>query len=96
MTTVAWSDQLQVLAARMGERVAVSDGQGQQLSYAQLSHLEHQLAHALLKRGLAPGQAIGVWLPNSLDAVSCAYGIRLMGGAETPLSWSLTDDEFSW
>lgn len=96
MTTVAWSDQLQVLAARMGQHVAVSDGQGQQLSYRQLNQLAHHLAHALLKRRLTSGQAIGVWLPNSLDAVCCAYGIRLMGAAETPLSWSLTDDELSW
>jgi len=96
MPTVAWSDALHALAARMGERVAVTDGQGQQLRYTQLSRQAHQIAHALLARGMASGQAIGVWLPNGLDAVRCAYGIRLMGGAETPLSWSLTDDEMVW
>lgn len=35
MQTVAWSDQLKVLAARMGGDRAVTDGQGQSLSYAQ-------------------------------------------------------------
>jgi O-succinylbenzoic acid--CoA ligase len=96
MPTVAWSDQLQVLATRMGHKIAVTDGQGHQLSYAQLSQDAHSIAHGLLARGLVSGHAIGVWLPNSLDAVRCAFGIRLMGGAETPLSWSLTDDEFQW
>jgi acyl-CoA synthetase (AMP-forming)/AMP-acid ligase II len=80
----------------MGQQIAVTDGHGQQLSYAQLSKDGHTIAHGLLARGLGSGQAIGVWLPNSLDAVRCAFGIRLMGGAETPLSWSLTDDEFQW
>ncbi|WP_297727972.1 AMP-binding protein, partial [Limnohabitans sp. Rim8] len=96
MASIAWSDQLLVLAARLGHAVAVTDGQGQTLSFAQLSRQSHQLAHSLLKQGISSGQSVGVWLPNSLDAVLCAYGIRLMGAAETPLSWSLSPQEFQW
>ena len=96
MASIAWSDQLLVLAARLGHAVAVTDGQGQTLSFAQLSRQSHQLAHSLLKQGISSGQSVGVWLPNSLDAVLCAYGIRLMGAAETPLSWSLAPQEFQW
>lgn len=96
MHTIAWSDQLRVLAARMGSATAVTDDQGHSLSYAQLSQQAHQCAQALLARGFTSGQSIGVWLPNSLDAVRCAYAIRLMGGAETPLSWSLTEPELQW
>jgi acyl-CoA synthetase (AMP-forming)/AMP-acid ligase II len=91
MQTVAWSDQLNVLAARMANNTAVTDGQGQSLSYTHLSHLAHQCAALLSNRGFASSQSIGVWLPNCLDAVCWAYGIRLMGGAETPLSWSLSE-----
>lgn len=96
MASIAWSDQLLVLAARLGHAVAVTDGQGQTLSFAQLSRQSHQLAHSLLKQGISSGQSVGVWLPNSLDAVLCAYGIRLLGAAETPLSWSLSPQEFQW
>ena len=84
------------MAQRHGDRPAVTDGEGQSLSHAQLSLHAHQIAHALLQRGLQPGQAVGVWLPNSLDAVRCAYGIRMMGAAETPMSGSLTREEFDW
>lgn len=96
MQTVAWSDQLNVLAARMANNTAVTDGQGQSLSYTQLSHLAHRCAALLSNRGFASSQSIGVWLPNCLDAVCWAYGIRLMGGAETPLSWSLSESELQW
>jgi len=96
MQAVAWSDQLTVLAGRMGSAPAVTDAWGQSLSYAQLSARAHHIASALRAMGLISGQSIGVWLPNSLDAVCSAYGIRLMGGAETPLSWSLTDSELQW
>jgi len=96
MQTVAWSDQLNVLAARMANNTAVTDGQGQSLSYTHLSHLAHRCAALLSNRGFASSQSIGVWLPNCLDAVCWAYGIRLMGGAETPLSWSLSESELQW
>ena len=93
---IAWSDHLQVLAAKMGHAVAVTDGDGQTLGYGQLCLESHQLARSLVKKGVSTGQSVGVWLPNSLDAVRCAYGIRLMGAAETPLSWSLSPQEFHW
>lgn len=96
MQTVAWSDQLKVLADRMGSAPAVTDATGECMTYAQLSVQSHRLACALQAIGLTPGQSIGVWLSNGLDAVRCAYGIRLMGGAETPLSWSMTDAELKW
>jgi O-succinylbenzoic acid--CoA ligase len=96
MQEIAWSEQLRVLAARMGDAVAVTDGLGQSLSYAQLSQQAHALAQGLIERGFVTGQSVGVWLPNSLDAVRCAYGIRLMGAAETPLSWTLTASELQW
>ena len=96
MQEIAWSEQLRVLAARMGDAVAVTDGLGPSLSYAQLSQQAHALAQGLIEKGFVSGQSVGVWLPNSLDAVCCAYGIRLMGAAETPLSWTLTASEFQW
>jgi len=96
MQTVAWSDQLKVMAARMGNITAVTDGQGNSLSYAQLSQQAHHLAEVLSAKGFDSSHSIGVWLPNGLDAVCCAYGIRLMGGAETPLSWTLSESELQW
>lgn len=93
---VPWSSQLQTLAACHGPQLAVADASGQSLTYAELCRHAHQIAQALLALGLSPGQAVGVWLPNSLDAVRCAFGIRLLGAAETPLSGSLSPAEFEW
>lgn len=96
-TPVAWSDALRVLARRFGGLPAVGDGgAGERLTYAGLCARAHALAERLDAAAIAPGTAVATLLPNGPDAVWAAYGVRLTGAAETPLSWTYTDDEIAW
>ncbi|MFZ2737764.1 MAG: class I adenylate-forming enzyme family protein [Burkholderiaceae bacterium] len=94
--TVAWSENLRLLADRYGDSPAVFDGLNQRLSYRQLSERAHGLAVNLIKHGIKPGQALASLLPNGIDAVWVAYGIRLTGATEVPMSWSYTSEEIAW
>ncbi len=93
---IPWSDSLCRLAERFGAAVAVSDGAGSQLTYQQLSDKAHTLATRLHGLGIQAGQPVGTLLPNRPEAVWVSYGIRLSGAAETPLSWTSTQDEIQW
>ena len=95
-TTVAWSENLRALADRHGDLPAVFDGLSQRLSYLQLSARAHGLAAHLIQSGVRPGQPVASLLPNGIDAVWVAYGIRLTGATEVPLSWSYTAEEIAW
>jgi len=93
---VSWSHSLHTLAQRFGDDVAAIDGQGIELTYAELNRRAHALAAVLLERGLTTGEPVATLMPNAIDAVWVSYGVRLAGACETPLSWSYTQDEIDW
>lgn len=92
---IAWSAELLTLSARFGEARAVSDAHAS-ISYAGLARQAHALAWRLRERGIAPGQPVGTFLPNSVAAVWSSYGVTLAGACETPLSWTYTEAEIQW
>ena len=92
---VPWSSDLRMLAARFGDATAVHDGRVR-LSYAMLSARAHALAARLLAAGVKPGEPVATLLPNGVPAVWASYGTKLSGAAETPLSWSYTQEEIAW
>ena len=47
-------------AARVPRRPAVADGE-QLLTYSELDELSSKVARALLARGVAPGDRVGIW-----------------------------------
>jgi acyl-CoA synthetase (AMP-forming)/AMP-acid ligase II len=96
MKQIPWSASLRVLAARFGDAPAVTDQYGGVLSYRALSERAHALAELLAQRGAGPGTPVAILLPNCIDAVWVAYGVRLAGAAEAPLSWGYTNDEIAW
>ena len=85
-----------MLAKRFGDRPAVIDSLGKTLSFDRLNTSAHTVANALIALGITPGQSAASLLPNSIEAVSTSYGIRLCGAAETPLSWGYTLEEILW
>lgn len=93
---ISWSYSLRVLSARFGHRPAVMDRDHRALSYLHLNQYAHTLAAYLVALGIRPGQAVASLLPNSIEAVWVSYGIRLSGGAETPLNSGYTLDEIKW
>jgi long-chain acyl-CoA synthetase len=79
-------------ALRYGGKVAVVCD-GHRLTFAQLEQRAHQLANALLARGLGPGDRVIVYLPNGIELVEAMAGILKMGGLIVPLSTRLTAGE---
>ena len=68
------------MAQRQGEREAlVSRHQGVRLSYTQLLAKARQLASALLRSGLQPGDRVGIWAHNHAEWVYMQLGTALAG-----------------
>ncbi len=95
MTPIPWSSALRMLAARFGDYPAISGG-AQPLSYRELCARAHCLAARLQQDGVAAGMPVATLLPNGTAAVWAAYGIRLIGAAETPMSYGHTAEEIAW
>jgi amino acid adenylation domain-containing protein len=71
-------------AARRPQRPAVASG-GSELSYSELDRLSTQVAHALLRRGVAPGDRVAILVSKSATAVIGLYGALKAGACYVPL-----------
>jgi len=73
-------DNLAATAARLPEHEAlVERASGRRWSYRELDAWAHEVARALLARGLRPGDRVGIWSPNCAEWVAVQYGTALMG-----------------
>jgi long-chain acyl-CoA synthetase len=82
-------------AARDPRRVALKlDGLA--LSYAQLDEATTRLAGWLGRRGLAPGDRVGIMLPNLPHFAVCYYGVLRAGGVVVPVSVLLKRSEVAF
>ncbi|MER5768620.1 class I adenylate-forming enzyme family protein [Streptomyces sp. NPDC001985] len=66
-------------------RTALIDGEVR-LTFAELYERALSVAQGLRERGLAPGEAVGLHLPNSIWFTVSYYGVLLAGGAVVPLN----------
>jgi amino acid adenylation domain-containing protein len=71
------------VASRHPDRTAVLDAGGE-LTYAELDHRTNQLAGILSAAGCGPEQAVGVFLPRTVDLVVAIIGILKAGGVYVP------------
>jgi amino acid adenylation domain-containing protein len=71
-------------AARASQRPAVAAGE-RLLTYAELDRLSNQVARALLARGVAPGDRVGILAPKSAAAVVAVFGALKAGACYVPL-----------
>ena len=92
---IAWSNDLLTLAARFGDRVAVTDGAAT-LSFRALAQRAHALGHRLRAAGVAPGAPVASLVPNGCDAPWVSAGLTIAGVAEVPINAASTDAELSW
>lgn len=60
-------------------------GEQVSLSYAQLNARANQLAHYLRKKGLGPGQLVGIYAHRSPEFLTAILAIMKAGGAYAPL-----------
>ncbi len=67
----------------------------EEVTRAELRAQAEALAALLRDRGLRPGQAVGVMLPNGSDIVAALFGIWFAGGVYVPLNPRLSPDELA-
>jgi rifamycin polyketide synthase module 1/2/3 len=79
-------------AAALGDKTAFSD-KDRSVGYAALDARTRSLATAFAEMGAAPGQAVAVYLPNSVAWVEAALAIVRRGGVMVPISHDSSDDE---
>ena len=66
-----------------------------EITRAELRARAEALTSLLRARGLRPGQAVGVMLPNGPDIVAALFGIWFAGGVYVPLNPRLSADELA-
>jgi amino acid adenylation domain-containing protein len=71
-------------AARTPDAVAISH-MGQQVSYRELDRRANALANALMARGVAAGDLVGLFVKRSADMMVALFGILKAGAAYVPL-----------
>ncbi len=71
-------------AVRQPQRPAVASGGGM-LTYQELDRLSNQMARALLRLGVAPGDRVGILAPKSAASVIGVYGALKAGACYVPL-----------
>ncbi|HEY5332593.1 MAG TPA: AMP-binding protein, partial [Solirubrobacterales bacterium] len=82
-------------AARDGGAPAVRLG-GATLSYGDLDDRSARVATLLREHGLAPGDRVGVMLPNVLEFPLAYYGVLRAGGVVVPMNVLLKRREISF
>jgi amino acid adenylation domain-containing protein len=82
-------------AAAQPGRAAVSSG-ATVLTYRELDRLSNQMARALLRRGVAPGDRVAILAPKSAAAVVGLYGALKAGACYVPLDPKAPEDRLSY
>ncbi|GGU88380.1 acyl-CoA synthetase [Streptomyces albospinus] len=72
-------------AERYGPREAVVEGRTR-LSYAELGERVERAAAACIAAGVAPGDRVAVWAPNTLDWIVSALGAVTAGAVLVPVN----------
>jgi long-chain acyl-CoA synthetase len=81
--------------ARFAGDVAVVQTRGyrrEKLTYAELSARALLWSHALGGRGIAPGDRVLLWGPNSAEWVACFWGVLLRGAVVVPMDANASPD----
>jgi len=71
-------------AARAPDRPAVASRE-QFLTYEELDRLSNQVARALVTRGVAPGDRVGILAPKSAASIVATFGVLKAGACYVPL-----------
>jgi long-chain acyl-CoA synthetase len=77
------------------DRLAIASGHGDR-TYAELNARANQLARALRRRGVTPGQSLGLVCSNRPEFAE-TYGATNRSGLRlTPINWHLTGEEIAY
>ncbi len=82
-------------AATTPERLAIISPAGNR-TFAELDQQANRLAHALARRGLAPGDAVAIMAGNGPAFAETVFACRTGGFRLTTVNWHLTADEAAY
>ncbi|MCU1423045.1 MAG: long-chain fatty acid--CoA ligase [Microbacteriaceae bacterium] len=94
-STISVAAILKESADRTPDKIAIQVGQ-QELSYAQLWDETRAYAGALRDRGVKPGDAVAVLIPNVADFPRCYFAILSLGAIVVPIHALLKGDEIEY
>ena len=80
-------------ARRFGATPALVDGDGRPTSYAELHHRSDQVAAGLARRGVGPGDVVGLALPTTPEYVIAYLAAAKVGAVTAGVNPRLTDVE---
>jgi acyl-CoA synthetase (AMP-forming)/AMP-acid ligase II len=84
-----------ILGRRLGPKPALVI-RGETLDYASLERRSNQVAHALLREGLQPGERVAILGKESLDSVLVLFGAAKAHAVSVGLNWRLTPEELAY
>jgi len=82
-------------AAARGDKIAYRDAQTA-VTYAALLERTGKLAGHLADHGIAPGDAVAIMLPNSVQWVESCFAIARAGAVSVPISYDSTETEIAY
>jgi HIP---CoA ligase len=80
-------------AREFGDAEALAEPGGRRLSYRELHERAGEVARALIADGIAPGDRVAVWCPNTTAWVLAALGSLTAGATLVPVSTRFTGAE---
>ena len=81
-------DLLAESVRRYPARIAVSQKDGQEVNFEELSRLADGVRNGLLALGVQPGDRVGIYLRKSISAVAAIFGVLKSGAAYVPVDSS--------
>ncbi|WP_346764639.1 amino acid adenylation domain-containing protein [Rhodococcus sp. HNM0569] len=90
-------DALTRAAREHAESIAlVEDCAGRTLGYRELDAASHRWAHALVARGVRPGDVVAVAIPRSIDQFVAIHAVLKAGAAYLPIDTALPDERIRY
>ena len=89
---IALHDRMREVAREIGGKPALIHGE-RTMTYAELDAASDRLAAALARRGVAHGDRVTIFMPNSIEFVIAFYGILKAGGVVNPINAQSKDRE---
>jgi long-chain acyl-CoA synthetase len=86
---------LQRQAAARGDKIAYRDPH-RSVTYAALAERTGKLAGHLADNGIAVGDAVAIFLPNSVEWVESCFAIARAGAISVPISYDSTETEIAY
>ena len=87
--------EIAAVAALTPDRIAITFG-SEKISFKKLNQLTNQIAHRLLRAGIAEGDAVALLCSNRIEFVAVRFACHRIGARLTPVNWHLAPEEAAY